>query len=345
MIWRAILGTALALGLAIPAAAQQVAQVQQTRTLVPADENPRARFTDIMDIDQEGHMLYFGDGYRGGVDIFDVSGPNPVYVKTVSNEVGTGHGIIVAKNVNKVFVGEGVVGVGVIDIDPASRTFNTQVATIPTGGSADEIDYDAVDMKIYIAHRNEGFLGVIDAVNNVLVGEISGLGPILEQPRYNAGDGYLYQISGGDNVVYRIDPKTDTVLATFDIGDPCAPNGLAINPKTNQAVLGCARAAATPHTAFFDLTAGRLIGTTQDVGYGDSAIYNAKADRFFFGASDDPRGPMMGIYTGTPIGLLTTVPTTTYSHAEAFDETNNMIYTLDIQNGRPALLSFPLPAR
>src|SRR5690242_14038696 len=40
------------------------------------------RYTDIMDIDQQAHMLYFGDEYTGGVDIFDISGPDPVYVKT-----------------------------------------------------------------------------------------------------------------------------------------------------------------------------------------------------------------------------------------------------------------------
>ncbi len=297
-----------------------------------------------MDIDQQAHMLYLGDSYKGGIDIFDVSTPNPVYVKTVTNQEGTGHGVIVAKNVDKVFFGEGTYGVGVIDINPASPTFNTQVDLILTGGSADEIDYDPVDMKIYIAHRNEGFLGAIDAVNNVLVGTITGLGPILEQPRYNPGDGYLYQISGGDNVVYRIDPKTDTLLQTWDIGDPCNPNGLAINPKTNQALLGC-RNRAIPHTAFWDLTAGRLISTTDASGAGDNAIHNAKADRFFFANEGDSRGPWMGIYTGSPIGFFTNVPTTLAAHSVAFDETNNMIYTPDNQNGLPGLLSFPLPQR
>ena len=62
-------------------------------------------------------------------------------------------------------------------------------------------------MKIYVAHRNERLLVAIDAVNDEVVGRITGLGLILEQPRYNAGDGYVYQISGDDNVIYRIDPN------------------------------------------------------------------------------------------------------------------------------------------
>ena len=336
------LGLGLLVALAGPVLAQRMAQVQQTHTAIPPKQ-PSERFTDIMDIDQQAHMLYLGDSYKGGIDIFDVSGPNPTYVKTVTNQEGSGHGVIVAKNVNKVFFGEGTYGVGVIDIDPASAKFNTQIDVIPTGGSADEIDYDAVDRKIYIAHRNEGFVASIDAVNDVLVKKITGLGLILEQPRYNAGDGYLYQISGADNVVYRIDPKTDTLLATFPIGDPCAPNGLAVNPTTNQAVLGCSSRGSHPHTAFFDLTAGQLIGTTDEAGSGDSAIYNAQVDRFFFGATGYTGGPVMGIYTGSPIGFFAAVPTTPAAHSVAFDETNNMIYAPDIQNGLPGLLSFPLP--
>ena len=49
----------------------------------------------------------------------------------------------------------------------------------------------------------------------------------------------VYDVGGADNVIYRIDPKTDTLVATLDIVDPCFPNGLSINPSTNQAVVGC----------------------------------------------------------------------------------------------------------
>src|SRR5581483_11925896 len=200
---RALLGVALALGITIPALAQQGTQVDQTRTLVPADTSASARFMDILDVDQQANMLYFGDDYRGGVDIWDVSAPTPVYVTTVGNASGGAGGVIVAKNVNKVFAGEHPLGVGVIDIDPNSPTYRKQIAAIPTGGSADEIDYDVADQKIYVAHRGEGFVAAIDAVNNVMVGKISGLGGALEQPRWSAADGFVYDISGTDNVVYR----------------------------------------------------------------------------------------------------------------------------------------------
>jgi len=348
--WRVILGATLALAVVIPASAQQVAQVQQTRTLIPADSSAGARYMDIMDVDQQANLMYFGDSYRGGVDIWDVSGPNPIYVTTVGNDSGGAGGVIVAKNVNKVFAGEHPIGVGVIDIDPSSSTFNKQIKAIPTGGSADEIDYDSADMKVYVAHRNEGFVAAIDAVNLVVVNTITGLGGALEQPRYNAGDGYVYDISGTDNVVYRIDPKTDTLVQTFDIGDPCNPSGLAINPKTNQGILSC-RNVADQHAVFWDMEAGQVIGSTHATGGGDSIVYDAKVDRFFEGNDRFPDGsntvpgsaPNVGIFTGTPIAYLTSVPATNASHSVTYGETSNMIYTPYIDNGRPGILSFPLP--
>ena len=57
----------------VPAFAQQLAQVPVTHTSVPPKQ-PNERFTDIMDIDQEGHMLYLGDSYKGGINIFDLIG-------------------------------------------------------------------------------------------------------------------------------------------------------------------------------------------------------------------------------------------------------------------------------
>jgi len=300
------------------------------------------RYMDIMDVDQRTHMLYVGDDYTGGVDIFDVSSPDPVYVKTEPTPSGGAGGVIVARNVNKLFFGGSRAGVGVIDIDPASPMYNTLVDMIPTGGSADEIDYDSGDMKVYVAHRNEGFVAAIDAVNNVMVGKIEGLGGILEQPRYNAGDGFVYDVGGADNVIYRIDPKTDTLVATLDTVDPCFPNGLSINPYTNQAVVGCSSRGDSPDTAFYDLKNDQPLGRTDKAGRGNTTIYNAKADRFFFGANGSVGGPAIGIYGGNPVDFIASVPSSG-AGSVAFDEANNMIYTPDIQDGRPGLYYIALP--
>src|SRR5207247_72446 len=57
---------------------------------------------DILDIDQQAHMLYVTDRTDNGIDIFDISTPTAKYVKTIDTGSGP-NGVVVAKNVNKVF--------------------------------------------------------------------------------------------------------------------------------------------------------------------------------------------------------------------------------------------------
>jgi len=129
----------------------------------------------------------------------------------------------------------------------------------------------------------------------------------------------------------------------------CNPQGLAINPKTNQALLGCnigrAGSAGTPLTVAWDLTKGIFVGVFGQVGSGDSITYSPKTDRFYFGAHNFPHGSSIGIFSGSPIAFLTNVPTGSFSGAKnlAYDETNNLIYTQDALPGEGALFSFTPP--
>src|ERR1051326_2911739 len=108
------------------------------------------KFVDTIEIDQEGHRLYAGDNWSGGVDIFDISTPQAKYLKTVRIRA-TFYGGCVVNERKKVFVGLSGSGVAVIDTDPLSATADTMVARISTGGTgnADLIDYDPVHKKIY----------------------------------------------------------------------------------------------------------------------------------------------------------------------------------------------------
>ena len=301
------------------------------------------KFTDTLDIDQEAHLLYAGDSWSGGVDVFDIATADAKYLRTIKMR-NTFYGISVAKNVNKVFVGLRSSAVAVIDIEPSSPKVNTVVAEVDTGGrgSADLVDYDAVDRKLYAANRNDGFMTSIDAVNNTVVKRIDGLGAALEQPRYNPSDGMVYLSGNGDNVLYQIDAKTDALVNTFDIGDVCKPNGLAINPNANQALLACSNR-ERPHTVIWDLNQQKLASVIEESGCGDGAIYVSSIDRFFFAAAGFTGGPVMGIFGGNPVRFLTNVPTPQGASWVAYDETNRLVYAPAIQDGKPALVSFPLP--
>jgi DNA-binding beta-propeller fold protein YncE len=319
---------------------------QISRLVVP-EHIGHTKFTDTIDIDQEGHRLYMGDNWSSGIDVFDITSRIPQYLKTIrssSMRPAVFFGLCVAKNVGRVFVAHGTSLVSVIDIEPDSATCDMVVATLSTGGRmhADLIDYDPVHKKVYVGNREEGFMTSIDAVTNHVMKRISGLGRALEQPRFNSADGMVYIVSNSDNLLHQIDPTTDELVQTFEIGDECNPNGLAINPVTNQALLACDNH-ERPHTIIWDLNAHRVASSIPDCGCGDGAIYDPVADRFFFAASGFPSGPVIGIFGGNPVQLRVNVPTQAGASWVAFDQTNKMVYAPAIQDGKPALISFALP--
>lgn len=322
---------------------ENTTKLNLTRVDIPPIKGKTASI-DILEIDQAAHLLYVADRTDNGIDIFDVSTPNAKYVKTI--DVGTGpNGVTVAKNVNKLFAGLNDSNVAIIDIDPASPKVNTVIARLNTGGKAraDEMDYDPVDKKLYVANSDDGIVSVVDAVNNTIVKKYDQMGDGLEQPRYNSGDGMFYLTSSGQNAVFQFDPTKDVLVKKFDVGVPCDPNGLGINPTTNQALLGCSNK-KTQQFLLWDLKAGQVLSTFNQAGAGDAVFYSAKADRYFFAASNFYRGGQMAILGGNPIKFLTNVPTAVGSHGVAFDETNNVVYTQDQLPNEGALFSFPLPA-
>ena len=213
---------------------------------------------------------------------------------------------------------------------------------ISTGGTgnADLIDYAADLRKIYIANRNEGFMAVIDAVNNVLLKKIEGLGGGLEQPRFNPADGMVYLAGNTDDVIYQIDATTDELVATYALNEDCHPNGMAINPDTGEALLACANR-QRPHTVIFDLKEKKIASVIEESGSGDGAVYDPVAERFFFAASGFSEGPVMGIFGGTPVRWLANVSTGPFASWVAYDQTNKLVYAPTVREGKPALAQLP----
>lgn len=303
--------------------------------------------SDILEIDQQAHLLYFADRTTGGVDVFDIRTPSAKYVKTIPIQ-SPPNGVMLAKNVNKLFVGVGNTAgtapgaIVIIDIDPASMDHDTVIATISTGGKkrADEGDYDPVDKKLYIASSDDGLVQVIDAKSNKLIKTWKDMGEGLEQPRYNSSDGMMYMTSSDQNLLFQFDPRRDVLVKKFPVGVPCDPNGLAINPKTNQAILGCSDKKAN-QTVLWDLKAGRVAATFPQIWAGDVAAYSAKHNVFFFAAANRPTGAILGVFTGGPdVRYVGGASTFVGSHTVAYDETNRIVYTQDQRPNSARLLAF-----
>ena len=312
-------------------------------TMTSLPDSASAKFCDTLDIDQENHLLYAGDNWSGGVDVFDISTPKADYVRTI-RILGVIFGVVVAKNVEKLFVGLSGSQLAVVDTNATSDRANTEIARLYTGGMShtDLLDYDPVNKKVYAASRNDGFMITVDASTNEIVGRVEGLGPGLEQPRYNSRDGMVYLTSDRGNALLQIDPAENRLVKRFEIPDACYPKGLAINAALNRALIACGNKERS-HTVIWDLNEHKILSIIEEAGSGDGAIYDATIDRFFFAAHDYRGGPVIGIYGGDPVRFLAKVHTNRAAGWVAYDRTHRVVYAPAIQNGKPALLSFVLP--
>lgn len=330
-------GVAVLFLFVLPVVAEDVA-LPLPDVAIPPIQGKTGSF-DIMEIDQAAHLMYVGDRVSNGVDIFDVSTPAARYLQTVSAGSGV-NGVLIAKGVNKLFATTNDSRILIIDL---SR--RTVIADLNTGGKGrtDEMGYDPNVKKVYAVNDKDRFVTVVDAVRNTIIKKIDNLPDGMELPIYNPVDGMMYLSVSDDNLVLQFDTVKDVLVQKWPVGVPCEPHGMAINPKTNQALLGCGNA-KPPMTVLWDVKAGKVTTTFNQLGGGDMAIYSAKANLFFFAAHKFPPGAVIGIFTGSPVRWVGNIPTARGSHSVAYDETNHVIYTGNQQERMGGLMSFWLPA-
>ncbi len=117
--------------------------------------------------------------------------------------------------------------------------------TVPSG--SDELDYDPLHHRVYVANTNAPFfLTAIDLVGpsaNTVVAQIP-LSSNPEQPRFNPVDGTIWENitdedhGGAGSSVAVIDTTANAVVTTFPIPN-CQPHGIDIDPASRRALLGC----------------------------------------------------------------------------------------------------------
>jgi DNA-binding beta-propeller fold protein YncE len=306
-------------------------------TVLP--DSAQGKFSDTLDIDGERRILYLGDNWTGGLDVFDIAAGTPRYVRTIKLR-GRIYGVAVAGDLEKVFAGMSGSTLAAISVGGEKSA----VELIDTGGlgHVDLIDYDQANRRVFAANRLDGLMTCIDAVSHKVTGRVTGLGRGLEQPRFNPADGMVYLTDNVENVLFKIDPETSTLKETYPIAAPCFPNGMAINPKTNQAVLACSTH-DRPATVVWDLGRQEIVTVVEDCGGADGVVYDPALDRFLVAASGSAGGPVIGVFGGDPVRMQAKIPTAKGSSWVGFDSRTRQVYAPAVEQGRPALLHFKLP--
>jgi len=291
---------------------------------------------DAIEIDQVGHRLYAADRSNQGVDVFDISAGSATYLETIAMPAGP-NGLALAPDLSRLFVGVGNGSVVFVDIHAKSPTFNKVINEVKTGAkSADLLDYSATRHVVYASNGVEGTITSIDSGTGEVKGKFK-VGFALEQPRFDPADGMLYVTSPDAGSLFRLDPNDGTVKKKQTLAG-CQPMGLAINPKSNQALISCSKAVLS-----YDLSHDKSEQFSQQPG-GDIVTYDARVDRFFVGAPFKPSKGAVAIFGGTPIAYITTVVTGAGGKSAAYDEAGDIVYTPDTRPNKAGLASFKMPA-
>jgi DNA-binding beta-propeller fold protein YncE len=307
-----------------------------TNTAIPAAIGKTASI-DVVDIDQAAHLLYAADRTDQGVDVFDISSPRAKYLETIAMPASPS-GLAVAPELGRLFVGLSNGSVAIVNISTSSTAYGSVISEVKTGGpSVDLLDYGAARQRVYAANSTEGRLVSIDATTGAVMATFT-LGAVqLEQPRFDPADGMVYVTSPDADTLYQIDPSTGVLKNKF-ILNGCKPVGLAINPTTNKALMACHK-----YTLVFDLGAGKIVGTFA-LGNSDIVNYDAKIDRFFVASLPHAQTPgSVGIFGGNPIGYISSAVTNISGNSAAYDETNKVVYTPNVQAKKATLAAFAMP--
>ena len=230
----------LVLGLFFISACAQVdaPAIKMTNTPVPGITTQTPSM-DAIEIDQAGHRLYVADRSNQGVDVIVISAGSATYLQTIAMPAGP-NGLALAPDLSRLFVGVETGSVVFVDINANSPTFNQVINEVKTGAkSADLLDYSAARQVVYASNGVEGTITSIDSGTGEVKGQFK-VGFALEQRRFNPADGMLYVTSPDAGSLFRLDPKDGTVKKKQSLGG-CQPMGLAINPKSNQALISCSK--------------------------------------------------------------------------------------------------------
>jgi hypothetical protein len=345
--------------------------------------------TDVWSFDPSTNTLYFADRVNKGVSVVDTNtntylGTIVVPTCTAPNSIpgSCPSGVLVAPDLHKLvvtdrnFVTPGPPNVTtdlnhifIYDLKLGQFTPPDGLA-LPQGQDTDELDYDPLNQRAYVANTAPPFfLTVVDLVNNTIVDQIP-LPSNPEQPRFNPVDGMIYQTvpddaapnTGQNSAVLRIDPtKTgaDAIVNTFTLGPDCLTRGIDIDPLTNTAIIGCAAPGAQ---VLMDLKGDMSKLTDFPVTGTDTLYFNSNLRRWYTASSNNTFAvdncpanaatpsviPVVGVFAAPrkPNELATLVGgecSGTNGHDIGVDPVHNQVFVGVRQLADPASLSSGTP--
>lgn len=291
---------------------------------VPMPAGTQASFDDV-EINQGTHTVYAADQADTGVDVFDVSGPQPAFVKTIQLPAAP-KGLAIDPALGRLYAG--LNGGSIEVIDTVTDTLSGEIKTGEKG--IDLIDFAPGPKYLIASSGGNGSVLTIDTVTGKVI-STAKIGAPLEQPRYDPASGNVYVTVPDKAALTVVEPKTGAVKGTVKLG-ACIPVGLAIKGRT--AVIACHSSVIA-----FDLVSLKQtdLGGLQD---GDIVHYYPDVDRFFVTQPHGDLPTLVGMYGGSPLSFIGSVQVDGGGLSAVYDQRNDLVYTTNRRPGAVGLTGF-----
>jgi hypothetical protein len=265
---------------------------------------------DGAEIDQAAHRVFLANRTDQSVAAVDVGRSTPAFAGAVKMDAAP-NGLALAAGRHTLYTALESGEVAVIDTSTLQVTSTFPVDT----SAADLIDYGARTNALYVG--TGAAVTVVDAGTGKVTRRITTLSDV-GQPRFDPADGLVYATVPKTSSVVQIDPASGYITRTFVI-PRCEPNGLAINPGRQLALMTCGSS-----VALLNLSSGAH-DVTRAVQGGDVVTYDAGADTFVVASPHGPRDSAVGAFGGDGhfIGSVASTPSV---HAAVYDDARGLIF-------------------
>lgn len=293
---------------------------------------------DISFVDDQSQVYYLADASNASVDLIDTR------TDTLIGQIGgfrgfhgsretQGPGGVLVDDLGQLWASDGDSTVKLIDL--SSRTI---VATLRTGGMkrADEVAYDPQDQLLVVTNGSETvpFATFISVTKRAIVGKLvfEGADGGLEAPVFDAETHRFYlsvpankRYPGG--AVAVVDPLTRQLVREYPL-PACDPSGIALDPATQELLLGC-----SGHPVIVSALSGQVLSTILQTSGCDEVWYNRSDQRFYLAAFTNPTGPVLSVVDAATGTWVENVPTVKKAHSVAVDPLTNHIFVPETGRG------------